>query len=169
MRDWFLGKVIRVADPRVLLGEQPPVPAQGARGYVIGEKLRSGSPHVKAALSRQGRYQQAAGNLQVKEVRIAGAADRFVICYNPDAAVRDATVREDLIAKPDETIAGSGKLSATKRAELRGKISMLPGLNRVPARHPRRAAPSGQDQGQGRSAAASALVRLCGSCVTMQG
>jgi hypothetical protein len=75
MRDWFLGKVIRVADPRVLLGEQPPVPAQGARGHIIGEKLRSGSPHVKATLSRQGRYQQAAGNLQVKEVRIAGAAD----------------------------------------------------------------------------------------------
>lgn len=130
MRDWFLGKVIRVADPRVLLGEQPPVPAQGARGYIIGEKLRSGSLHVKAALSRQGRYRQAAGNLQVKEVRIAGAADRFVICYNPDAAVRDAAVREDLIDKPDETIPGSDKLSATKRAELRGKIS-IPGLNRV--------------------------------------
>jgi hypothetical protein len=48
MRDWFLGKVIRVADPRVLLGEQPPGLAQGARGYIIGEKLRSGSPHVKA-------------------------------------------------------------------------------------------------------------------------
>ena len=121
MRDWFLGKVIRVADPRVLLGEQPPVPAQGARGYIIGEKLRSGSPHVKAALSRQGRYQQAAGNLQVKEVRIAGAADRFVICYNPDAAVRDATVREDLIAKPDETIAGSGKLSATNGLSCAGR------------------------------------------------
>ena len=86
-------------------------------------------PYVKAALSRQGRYQQAAGNLQVKEVRIAGAADRFVTCSNPDAALRDAAVREDLIAKPDETIAGSDKQSATKRAELRGKISMLPGLN----------------------------------------
>jgi len=36
MRDWFLGKVIGVADPRVLLGEQPPVPARGARGYIIG-------------------------------------------------------------------------------------------------------------------------------------
>lgn len=41
-----------------------------------------------------------------------------------------AWVREDLIAKPDETIAGSDELSATKRAELCGKISMLPGLNR---------------------------------------
>lgn len=52
------------------------------------------------------------------------------ICCNPDAAVRDAAVRQDLIAKPGETIAGSAKLSATKGAELRGKISMLPDLNR---------------------------------------
>jgi hypothetical protein len=74
---------------------------------------------VKAALSWQGRYQQAAGNLQVKELRIAGAADRFVICYNPDAAVRDAAGREDVIAKPGETIAGSGKLSAPKAATRR--------------------------------------------------
>ena len=43
MRDWFLGKVIRVADPRVLLGEQPPVPAQGAAATSSGENLRSGS------------------------------------------------------------------------------------------------------------------------------
>ena len=120
MRDWFLGKVIRDADPRVLLGEQPPVPAQGARGYIIGGEPALGIPHVKAALSRQGRCQQAAGNLQVKEVRIAGAAGRFVICYHP-AAVHDAAVREDLIAKPDETIAGSGKQSATKRTSCAGR------------------------------------------------
>ena len=71
-----------------------------------------------------------AGNLQVKEVRIADADDRFVICYNPGAAVRDAAVRAELIRKLEETIAGSGKLTATKRAELRGKISTMPGLNR---------------------------------------
>jgi hypothetical protein len=28
---------------------------QGGGGYIIGEKFRSGSPEVKAALSRQGR------------------------------------------------------------------------------------------------------------------
>jgi hypothetical protein len=102
---------------------------RGAGGYIIGEKLRSGSPHVKAALSRQGRYQQVAGNLQVKEVRIGGT-DRFVICHNPDAAIRDAAIRDQLVAKLEETIAGSDALTATKRAELRGKISMMPGLNR---------------------------------------
>jgi hypothetical protein len=85
---------------------------------------------VRAALSRQGRYQQVAGNLQVKEVRLDDAGDRFVICRNPDAAARDAAIRGELVTRPGEMIAGTDALSATKRAELRGKISMMPGPNR---------------------------------------
>ena len=130
MREWVPGKIIWVADRGFSSAKNRRFLQQGASAYIIGEKLRSGSPHVKAALSRQGRYQRVAGNLQVKEVRIADADDRFVICYNPDAAVRDAAVRAELIRKLEETIAGSGKLTATKRAELRGKISTMPGLNR---------------------------------------
>jgi len=130
MREWVLGKIIWVADRGFSSAANRRFLQQGAGAYIIGEKLRSGSPHVKAALSRQGRYQQAAGNLQVKEVRIADAGDRFVICFNPDAAIRDAAIRAGLIAKLEETIAGSDKLTVTKRAELRGKISTMPGLNR---------------------------------------
>jgi len=130
MRDWVLAKVIWVADRGFSSARNRRVLRQGAGGYIVGEKLRSESPHVKAALSRQGRYQAVAGNLQVKEVRIADADDRFIICYNPGAAVRDAAVRADLIAKLEQAIAGSDKLTATKRAELRGKISAMPGLNR---------------------------------------
>jgi hypothetical protein len=130
MREWSLGRIIWVADRGFSSARYRRFLQQGAGGYIIGEKLRSESPHVKEALSRQGRYQPAAGNLQVKEVRIADASDRFIICYNPDAAERDAATRADLIARLEETIAGSDKLSATKRAELRGKISMMPGLNR---------------------------------------
>jgi hypothetical protein len=70
-----------------------------------------------------------AGNLRVKEVRIA-EAERFVICYNPDQADRDAVVRARLLAHLEEMIDGSDKLSATRRAELRGVISTKPGLNR---------------------------------------
>src|SRR5205807_5404780 len=103
----------------------------GAGHCIIAEKLRSNSsPHIKAALPRQGRYHSAAGNLQVKEVRITDAGDRFIICYNPDAAVRDAATRADLLTKLEDLIAGSGKLTVTKRAELRGRISVMPGLNR---------------------------------------
>ena len=129
MRDWTLGKIIWVADRGFSSAGNRRYLQRGAGGYIIGEKLRSESPHVKAALSRQGRYQQVAGNLQVKEVRISDT-DRFVICHNPDAAVRDAAIRDKLVAQLEQTIAGSDQLSATKRAELRGKISMMPGLNR---------------------------------------
>ena len=130
MRDWVLGKVIWVADRGFSSARNRRYLQRGAGGYIIGEKLRSESPHVKAALSRQGRYQQVTGNLQVKEVRISGATDRFVICHNPDAAIRDAAIRDRLIAKLEELIAGTDALSAAKRAELRGKISMMPGLHR---------------------------------------
>ena len=130
MRDWVPGKVIWVADRGFSSARNRRFLQQGAGGYIIGEKLRTESPLVKAALSRQGRYQQAAGNMQVKEVRLPDATDRFVICYNPDAAERDAAIRAELISKLEELIAGTDKLTATKRAELRGKISTMPGLNR---------------------------------------
>ena len=82
---------------------------QGAGAYIIGEKLRPESPHVKAALSRQGRYLQVAGNLQVKEVQITDAADRFVICYipgadllppRPTAPAAIGSVHSSLLARP---------------------------------------------------------------------
>ena len=50
----------------------------------MGEKLRSGSPEAQAALSRPGRYQEVAGDLRVKEVKIADG-ERFVVCLNPEA------------------------------------------------------------------------------------
>jgi transposase len=130
MRDWVLGKVIWVADRGFSSAANRRFLQQGAGGYIIGDKLRTESPLVKAALSRQGRYQQVAGNMQVKEVRLPDAADRLVICYNPEAAERDAAIRAELISKLEELIAGTGKLTAIKRAELRGKISTMPGLNR---------------------------------------
>jgi hypothetical protein len=61
-------------------------------GYILGEKLRSGSAEAAAAMARQGRYQEASANLRVKEVKIS-EHERFVVCHNPDAADRDAAVR----------------------------------------------------------------------------
>lgn len=130
MRDWTLGKVIWVADRGFSSARNRRHLQAGAGGYIIGEKLRSGSAEADAALSRQGRYQHVAGNLQVKEVRLPDASDRFIVCYNPEAAVRDAAIRERLVAALEEMIADSDKLTAAKRAELRGKISTMPGLNR---------------------------------------
>ena len=129
MRDWCLSKVIWVADRGFTSAENRRYLRKGGGSYIIGEKLRSGSAEAAAALSRQGRYKDVAGNLKVKEVRIA-EDERFVICFNPEAAGRDAAIRARMIAQLEEAIKDSDQLSAGKRAELRGVISTRPGLNR---------------------------------------
>jgi hypothetical protein len=130
MRDWSLARVIWVADRGFSSADNRRYLQRGGGHYIIGEKLRSGSAATKAALSRQGRYATVAGNLQVKEVNLDDAGDRFVICYNPEAAERDTHLRDQLVAQLTNMIDKSDTLSATKRAELRGQISTKPGLNR---------------------------------------
>jgi hypothetical protein len=129
MRDWALSRIVWVADRGFTSAANRRHLRSGDHHYIIGEKLRPGSAEAGAALSRQGRYQDVAANLRVKEVRIS-ESERFVICYNPEAAERDALVRARMLTQLDELIKDSGTLSATRRAELRGVISTRPGLNR---------------------------------------
>ena len=133
LREWSLSRIIYAADRGFASEANRRTLMAGGDGYILGEKLRSGSPHAKAALARQGRYSQVAGNMLVKEVRIqdtTGAHDRFIVCFNPDQATRDAAIRDQLVAQLGAMIEGTDQQAATKRAELRGKISTMPGLNR---------------------------------------
>ena len=129
MRDWTLARVMWVADRGFSSTQNRRELRRGGGHYIIGEKLRSGSAEATAALSRQGRYQHVRDNLQVKEVRIADD-ERFVICFNPEQAERDAALREVMLGKLTALIEGTDALTVTKRAELRGRISTMPGLNR---------------------------------------
>ena len=68
MRDWTLSKIVWVADRGFTSAENRRYLRKGDHHYIIGERLRSGSAEAGAALSRQGRYQDVAANLRVKEV-----------------------------------------------------------------------------------------------------
>lgn len=129
MRQWNLGRVVWVADRGFTSEQNRRYLQRAGGGYILGEKLRSGSAEATAALARAGRYQQVAGNLRVKEVRLTDG-DRFVIAHNPDQAVRDAAIRAEMLERLTETIAGTDALPGTRRAQLRGVISTKPGLNR---------------------------------------
>ncbi|HYX59225.1 MAG TPA: IS1634 family transposase [Streptosporangiaceae bacterium] len=129
MRDWTLSKIVWVTDRGCSSAGNRRYLRSGDHHYIIGEKLRSGSAQARAALSRQGRYTGIAANMRIKEVRISDH-ERFVICFNPEAAGRDAHIRAQLVAQLEDLIDGSDALSVTKRAELRGQISARPGLNR---------------------------------------
>ena len=129
MREWTLSRIIWVGDRGFTSAANRRHLRKGDHHYILGEKLRSGSAEATAALSRQGRYQHVDGGLQVKEVRIADD-ERFVVCFNPGQAKRDAALRDLMVARLTEMIDGSDALSDLKRGELRGRISTMPGLNR---------------------------------------
>ncbi|CAN5809655.1 IS1634 family transposase [soil metagenome] len=132
LSDWNLNRVIWALDRGFTSEENRRYLQRGGGHYIMGEKLRGDSTEAAAALSRQGRYHTVADNLRVKEVRVDNgtARDRFVICHNPDTATRDAAVREQIVARLQDTIAGSDTLSATKRAALAGRLSTKPGFAR---------------------------------------
>ena len=130
LREWVLSTVIWVADRGFTSEKNRRALMQGGGGYIIGEKLRSGSPEVRAALSRQGRYKTVRDNLQVKEVNMGDDGDRFIICHNPDQAGRDAAIRARLVAQLEELIDGSDALTAAERGKIEGSLAGRPGLKR---------------------------------------
>ena len=133
LRDWQLSRVVWVTDRGFASAENRRLLRTGGGHYIQAEKLR-GVNEATAALARPGRYATVAGNLRVKEVKPRRGdsvlTDRFIICHNPEQAERDKAVRDRLLAQLGREIDGSDKLSKTTRAELRGRISTMPGLNR---------------------------------------
>lgn len=129
LREWTLARVVWVGDRGFTSAANRRDLRAGGHGYILGEKLRSGSADAQAALARPGRYQTVADNLQVKEVKIRDD-ERFIVCFNPETADRDAALRAVMVDKLETLIAGSDALPARKRAELAGKISMMAGPHR---------------------------------------
>jgi Transposase DDE domain len=129
LRAWTLSKVVWVADRGFASAANRQHLMRGGGGYIIGERLRSGSAQAAQALSRQGRYATVRDNLQVKEVKL-GDGDRWIVCFNPAQAEHDAHIRTKMITRLEEAIAGADQLSRDKRNQLAGVISTKPGLRR---------------------------------------
>jgi len=132
LSDWKLNRVIWALDRGFTSAANRRYLQRGGGHYIVGEKLRGESAEAAVALSRQGRYHTVADNLRVKEVRVDDGAgrDRFVICHNPDAASRDKTVRDQIVARLEERIAGTDTLAARRRAELAGRLKTKPAFAR---------------------------------------
>jgi transposase len=99
LRAWKLGRVITVVDRGFSSADNLAYLRRAGGHYIAGMRMRDGGELVEAALARQGRYQQVRDNLRVKEVRLDGTDQRFVICHNPDQQVRDQVNREEAIAR----------------------------------------------------------------------
>jgi hypothetical protein len=144
LTDWRLHRLVWVADRGFASAANRAYLTRGGGHYIHAEKLRHTNTEAAAALARAGRYRAVAGNLRVKEVRVSPGggdadgvrAERFVVCHNPEAADRDAAVRERLLAHLAELIEGSDTWTARRRDELVGTLKTKPGLRRYLRRTP---------------------------------
>ena len=132
---WNLRRLVWVADRGFASAANRAYLTRGGGHYIHAEKLRHTSSQAAAALARQGRYHTVAGNLRVKEVWVPPKengvrAERFVICHNPEAADRDAAVRERLVTHLQGLIDGSDAWTPARRSELTGTLRDKPGLRR---------------------------------------
>lgn len=125
---WKLGRVVWVTDRGFASVENRRYLQRAGGHYISGEKLRSDSAEARAALARQGRYGVVAGNLEVKEVVLDGGTmrDRFVVCRNPQEATRDAAIRDRLLSRLEEAIAGSDALAPAARNKLACDLRATP-------------------------------------------
>jgi hypothetical protein len=136
---WNLHRLVWVADRGFASAANRAYLTRGGGHYIHAEKLRHTNTEAAAALARPGRYHDVADNLRVKEIRVApggGAAEgarteRFVVCHNPDAADRDAAVRERLIEHLSGLIDGSDAWPKRRRDEFVGSLKGKPGLRRL--------------------------------------
>ena len=136
---WQLRRLVWVADAGFASAANRAYLTRGGGHYIHAEKLRHTNAEATAALARPGRYHTVADNLRVKEVWVSpgggnneGArAERFVVCHNPDAADRDAAVRQRLIEHLEGLIEGSDTWPDRRRDELVGSLKHKPGLRRL--------------------------------------
>jgi Transposase DDE domain len=136
---WNLHRLVWVADAGFASAANRAYLTRGGGHYIHAEKLRHTNTEAAAALARPGRYHTVADNLRVKEAWVSpgggghdGArTERFVICHNPEAAARDAAVRERLIEHLSGLIAGSDAWPDRRRDELVGSLRNKPGLRRL--------------------------------------
>src|SRR5215218_1417279 len=105
LRAWKLGRVITVVDRGFSAADNLAYLRRAGGHYIAGMRMRDGGDLVQAALARQGRYQQVRDNLRVKEVRLDGTDQRFVICHNPDQAQRDKASRDEQVARIEAELA----------------------------------------------------------------
>ena len=132
LRPWKLARVVWVADTGFSSAQNRRYLQRAGGHYIMGEKLRSGSPEAQAAITRQGRYTKIRDNLEVREVIFDNGTmrDRFVVCHNPQEAERDRAVRDHIVAHLQDRIAGSDAHTADQRKHLAGQINATRGLKR---------------------------------------
>lgn len=99
LKGWQLTRCLFVGDAGMVSAANFKALAAGGGKYLVCMPMRRGDAITEQVLSRAGRYRNVAENLQVKEVVLGDGErrTRYVVCFNPQEAVRQKTHREQIV------------------------------------------------------------------------
>lgn len=97
-----VGRVVFVCDRGMVSEDNLLHLEQEGYDYLVGIKLRQIKEVRQEVLSKPGRFQKVADNLEVKEVYLSGK--RYIICHNREEAVRDKSIRESVVKELEEEL-----------------------------------------------------------------
>jgi len=114
LRGWNLGRALFVADSGMNSETNRKELAKACGKYLLATRMASVKEIKETVLSQPGRYRKLSDNLHAKEVLLEDGK-RYIICYNPGEARRQATHREDIVTMLEEELKKHKDKSATKK------------------------------------------------------
>src|SRR5215469_9198743 len=143
LRGWQLSRCVFVGDAGMVSAQNLAALARAGGKYIVCMPINRGGEVANAVLTRPGRYQEVAENLQVKEV-IVGDGERrrrYVVCHNPQEAERQARHRAEVLKELAAEIEGlheaSGGSHSKRVCELRASGRYGRYIRLTPSGHPR--------------------------------
>lgn len=97
-----LKRVCWVADRGMISQETIKGLAERQLEYILGARMRKQKEVREEVLEREGRYQEVAENLRVKEVWVEDR--RYIVCHNPQEALKDAADREAIVKSLEDRL-----------------------------------------------------------------
>ena len=120
-RRFKIRRVVFVGDRGFTSNENLEAFEQTGFEYIAGVKMRNLKEAKEVVLPQANDFDVVAENLQVQEIFVEDR--RYIVCYNPEQATRDAHVREELIRSLESALQkGSKKLVSNKGYRKYAKI-----------------------------------------------
>jgi hypothetical protein len=101
LKGWQLSRCVFVGDAGMVSTQNLAALARAGGKYIVCMPIQRGGEVAREVLTRPGRYQEIAENLQVKEVVVGDGERRrrYVVCYNPQEAERQARHRAEVLTE----------------------------------------------------------------------
>jgi hypothetical protein len=101
LKGWQLSRCVFVGDAGMVSKANLEMLARAGGKYIVCMPIQPGGEVAAEVLTRQGRYQKVADNLEVKEVTVGDGERRrrYVVCYNPQEADRQHQHREQVLTE----------------------------------------------------------------------